>query len=138
MPVLTTIIHRPGSSLPVNQGISHLGSNGTWLSFVQPEDTLDDREFGAGCIQPTEGTPVIYNHACRNHLTATIHCSSLAQTKQQELTVYADSNTFRSISLLQVFSGGPQLTLLKSIKALAINKVIKILDKRINGHPFSL
>ena len=93
MPVLITTTGRPGSSLPVNQGISHVGSNGTRLSLVQPEDALNDGELSAGCVQPTEGTPVIHNHPRCNDLTATIHRPSLAKTQQQELAGRADSNT---------------------------------------------
>lgn len=80
------IIDKAVSSLPVNQGISHIGSNGTWLSFVQLEDTLNDRELCAGCVQSTEGTPVIYNHSCCNDLTATIHCSSLGKKKKKKIS----------------------------------------------------
>lgn len=75
--VLIRIIHRAGSSSPVNQGISHVRSNSTWLSFIQLEDALNDRELSAGCVQPTEGTPVIYNHSCSNDFTATVYCPSL-------------------------------------------------------------
>lgn len=97
------IIDEAVSSLPVNQGISHIGSNGTWLSFVQPEDTLNDGELCAGCVQSTEGTPVIYNHSCCNDLTATIHCSSLGKKKkknQQWFAEHTDITTFCYISLL--------------------------------------
>lgn len=71
------ILPRGGSSLPVNQGIPHVGGDGAGLSFVEPEDALDDRELGAGGVQPTEGAPVVDHHPCCNHLAASVHCSCL-------------------------------------------------------------
>lgn len=123
------IKHRPGPSLPVNQGISHLGSNGTWLSFVQLEDTLDDGELGAGCIQPTEGTPVIDNHPCCNDLAAAIHRSSLTKTKGESSRVCWQQHVPYT-GLTHVFSAGPQLALLKRLNLLLSIKLQRFQIKR--------
>lgn len=71
------ILPRGGSSLPVDQGIPHVGGDGARLSLVEPEDALDDGELSAGGVQPAEGAPVIHHHPRCDHLAAAVHCPCL-------------------------------------------------------------
>ncbi len=63
--------------IPVDERVSHGGCDGAGLRFTQSEDALDDRQLSARGVQPTEGTPVVHHHTSSDHLTPTIHRSSL-------------------------------------------------------------
>ena len=50
----------------------------------QFEDALNDGELCAGCVEATEGTPVVNNHTSSYDITTTIHSASLAGQRERE------------------------------------------------------
>lgn len=71
--------------IPVDERVSHGGCDGAGLRFTQSEDALDDRQLSARGVQPTEGTPVVHHHTTSDHLTPTIHRSSLQRENRYQL-----------------------------------------------------
>lgn len=123
------ILRRGGSSLPVNQGIPHVGGDGAWLSLVEPEDALDDGELSTGGVQPAEGTPVIDHHPRCDHLTAAVHRPSLLGhgSHEQKLAQLLTQPWHKSLL------GGSAHTAEEGNSA--TSKVLKVPDKMINEQP---
>lgn len=67
-----------GEDAPVDERVPHAGGDGRGLRRVaQPEHALDDRQLGAGGLQPAERTPVVDHHPRRNHLAPPVHRTRL-------------------------------------------------------------
>eukprot|EP01139_Manchomonas_bermudensis_P009413 Amastigsp_a339195_2870.p2 type:complete len:281 gc:universal Amastigsp_a339195_2870:46-888(+) len=71
------ISHGPssGSCERVDDCATHALDRGRRGRVLESEDVLHDRDLCGGCVEPNKCDPVVHDHACAEHLRASVDCA---------------------------------------------------------------